>query len=497
MTRPVQFALGFAISLAILALRAAAPCPVMAQYMYLDTNGDSVHTDSDTIIPSGATLVDVWLRTNANRDGSPASCLAPGEPLDLQASFILVLQSTGGTVNWGTFTNRRSPVPTCNGRLSNSTDFYCGLCGTDGLPPGLYHLASVSVSVAGGTPSLHIRPSSGLWAGARTAFGSSCSGSGFDNTITLGKDWFDVDGARYGGWINAPTLQQPSSMTVAEGSTTIQDLAATDPDGSVMTFTKASGPTYLTVETLSSAGGVAAGTITLRPNYFQSGSAIGEVQVSDGVGSDFRSFGIQVSSSNRPPELDSIPDVCLEQGQRDFIGLSAPDPDGNIPTFASVGLPSFAVLIDPGYGFAYIDITVPPNEGPALHAITIIATDGEAADSQSVTLRTGLIGDCSGRKPIQATVYPNPATANATLSFWTSRPGRLRVTLHDIRGRRISTLLDESNAASANYRVPIMGGYRGSGGYLASGVYFYRIEGVDGVSSGRVLILRRSSEFGY
>ena len=38
-----------------------------AQYMYLDTNGDGVHTAADVLQPNGTpTTVDVWLRTNVN-----------------------------------------------------------------------------------------------------------------------------------------------------------------------------------------------------------------------------------------------------------------------------------------------------------------------------------------------------------------------------------------------------------------------------------------------
>src|SRR5258705_8001320 len=108
MIRPALLVRLFSTALGILTLQAAAPWPAFAQYMYLDTNGDSVHTASDTINPSGATHVDVWLRTDANRDGSPATCVTPGKTLGLGSSYVFILQATGGTINWGAFTNRRS-----------------------------------------------------------------------------------------------------------------------------------------------------------------------------------------------------------------------------------------------------------------------------------------------------------------------------------------------------------------------------------------------------
>lgn len=59
-------------SFAVLVLTAAlsVPSPTAAQYMFLDTNGDGIHSDADVIQPMGATTVDVWIITNANRDGS-------------------------------------------------------------------------------------------------------------------------------------------------------------------------------------------------------------------------------------------------------------------------------------------------------------------------------------------------------------------------------------------------------------------------------------------
>jgi len=127
-------------------------------------------------------------------------------------------------------------------------------------------------------------------------------------------------------------------------------------------------------------------------------------------------------------------------------------------------------------------------------SFTITVSDGVATDSQLVRMRTGNVGYCSGRPALEPLVYPNPTPANATLSFWTSRHGRLLVTLHDMRGRRLRTLLDMSDAPPANYRVAINVGIPGVVGYLASGVYFYRVEGVDGVSTGRLLLIRAHSD---
>jgi hypothetical protein len=462
--------------------------------MYLDTNGDGVHTDADTIDPVGTTTVDVWLRTDADRDGTPRSCATPGRLLTV-SSLEFTLHATDGTIGWGDCTIVEGLDYTCNSQQSDSTDFYTSFNNVSSPPPGLYRLATLSLSVTSGTPSVHIATSSSRLQHASTAFGSPCPDSQRGNTWTLGLDWFDTDGARYGGWPNAPTLAQPGSMTVAEGAIAEQQITAADPDGSTVTFSKESGPSYLTVETLGSTPGAATGQIELAPGYFDTGKAIGEVRASDGVGSDFRSFWFQVLNTNRAPQLDSIADICIEQGQSRQVYVQATDPDGGSVTFNGTGLPPSVQLTNLGYNYASLEINPSLSEAIGATPFTIFVSDGAASDSQIVQFRVGALGDCSGRGPIQAVVFPNPMTTSATLSFWTSRGGHLRVTLYDIRGRLVRTLFDMSGAPAANYQVLIDAGnsgeaYGGASGYLASGLYFYRIESGDGVSRGRVLVLR-------
>src|SRR5204863_1166621 len=57
----------------------------------------------------------------------------------------------------------------------------------------------------------------------------------------------------------APTLAQPANMTVNEGATANQILSGSDPDADALTFSKVSGPTYLTVTTTNAATGKANG----------------------------------------------------------------------------------------------------------------------------------------------------------------------------------------------------------------------------------------------
>src|SRR5436190_1303152 len=59
---------------------------------------------------------------------------------------------------------------------------------------------------------------------------------------------FEVISITVQGVNHAPVLSQPSDMTVAENATADQPLSATDPDGDTVTFSKVSGPAFMTVD---------------------------------------------------------------------------------------------------------------------------------------------------------------------------------------------------------------------------------------------------------
>ncbi len=123
--------------------------------MYLDTNGDGVLTPADAVSSTGQTTVDVWLRTDTNRDGSAASCPTGDGDLTIFL-YEFILHASNGTLRWGAFVNHQPNMGFSIGAGSSATDYHNGLGGGANLPPGTYHLASVSVEVGSGTPALSI-----------------------------------------------------------------------------------------------------------------------------------------------------------------------------------------------------------------------------------------------------------------------------------------------------------------------------------------------------
>jgi hypothetical protein len=63
-----------AFSLLLCALAVFLPAPLLAQYAYIDANGNGIHDDGDVMNPNGSpTVVDVWIDTNHNRKSSSLS----------------------------------------------------------------------------------------------------------------------------------------------------------------------------------------------------------------------------------------------------------------------------------------------------------------------------------------------------------------------------------------------------------------------------------------
>jgi PKD repeat protein len=90
---------------------------------------------------------------------------------------------------------------------------------------------------------------------------------------------------------------------------------------------------------------------------------------------------------------------------------------------------------------------------------------------------------------LAASVSPNPLNPVGVLSFKTSRPGAVTVAMFDPAGRLVRTLLREPFVDSG-YHDAAIDGRRDDGARLPSGVYFYKIESVEGAAMGRIVLLK-------
>ena len=69
---------------------------------------------------------------------------------------------------------------------------------------------------------------------------------------------------------------------------------------------------------------------------------------------------------------------------------------------------------------------------------------------------------------------PNPFNPRVEIAFTLEKPGRVKIRVYDVRGRVVTTLVDESRPAGPNN--VIWEGTDDRGSRVASGVYFVRLE---------------------
>jgi hypothetical protein len=159
-----------------------------------------------------------------------------------------------------------------------------------------------------------------------------------------------------------PVLAQPANMTVNEGTTANQTLSATDPDGDPLTFSKISGPTFMTVTTTTPGSGTATGNVHVAPGFSDAGSYAATVRASDGSFTDSKSFTITANDVNRPPVLAQPANMTVDEGTTANQTLSATDADGDALTFSKAAGPIFMTVTTttPGTGTATGNVHLAP-----------------------------------------------------------------------------------------------------------------------------------------
>jgi len=330
------------------------------------------------------------------KDGSPAACvLEPETPLSI-FSYAVDLSAVGGHVGYGAYTNRVADMgPVGFAFPADSVNFSTGAFFTPTslvLPAGTYHLGTLIVSAGSGTPSIQIVPGRDLTVFFdMTEFGSLCPGDEFANTIALGSDFFDADGLAYspgGGNSEGPSLTPPSDMTVRSGENGVQTLTAGDADGQPLSFSKLSGPGFLTVNTTEQGAGQAHGEIHVAPFLADVGSSGAAVQVSDGLASAQASFGVTITQGpDHPPFVPQPARMTVAAGLISKLFLNAGDPDGGAVHFTRVAGPPYADVRElSGHpGGASAVLTLRPSICDAGTAtVTFSVTDGVGAVERSI-----------------------------------------------------------------------------------------------------------------
>lgn len=84
--------------------------------------------------------------------------------------------------------------------------------------------------------------------------------------------------------------------------------------------------------------------------------------------------------------------------------------------------------------------------------------------------------------------YPNPFNPNTTISFDLEKPGRVRLSIYNLKGQMVRKLID--GRLDAGTKSAVWDGRDHSGQAVASGVYFYRLETPRGSQTLRMLLMK-------
>ena len=406
---------------ALLCLPFAAPAS--AQYMFLDTNGDAVHTSADVMSPNGEqTSADIYLITNQNRNGTTAVCNdGSGTALTIN-SYVVNLLASGGSVNYSGFTNAVSSFTiVAQPLLSNSTEFTVGYASGIALDPGKYKLGTVTLTANSGAASLNFATSTSLGPNP-TLFGTSCLGVEFDNTHVLGVEWNDVDGlASSAGGNSNPVLIAPSTINATEGAAiTPVTVTVTDADAAdVLTITASGVPNGLT---LNSTPATSPNTATLSgiPSFSTQGTHTITFYFSDGVNAtDSTTTTITIQNTDRAPVVTAPTTVSGNVGSEISVVVAATDPDEDfIVILSGAPLPEGATFTA-GAGNTGGTLTWTPTAGQeGSYDIIFTATNGQSG-SATTHINVGPTGGTD-----------HPPTLDAIAGATVSAGGNLTINVH-------------------------------------------------------------------
>jgi hypothetical protein len=84
--------------------------------------------------------------------------------------------------------------------------------------------------------------------------------------------------------------------------------------------------------------------------------------------------------------------------------------------------------------------------------------------------------------------YPNPFNPETTIHYSLAEEGSVRLTIYNVLGQEIVSLVDE-HQQSGKY-MAVWTGVDAAGSQVSSGLYFYRLEAGDFVSTKKMVLLR-------
>src|SRR6266852_5819259 len=209
----------------------------------------------------------------------------------------------------------------------------------------------------------------------------------------------------------APTLSQPSDMTVSEGATADQSITGSDPDGDALTFSLVSGPAYAGVTTASAT----TGNLHLAPGFTDAGTYGATVRVSDGSLGDSKSLTVTVTNVDRAPALSQPSDMTVSEGATADQAITGSDPDGDALMFSLVSGPGYAAVTTVNGTTGNLHLA-PGFTDAGTYGATVRASDGSLSDSKSLTVTVNNVDRAPALNAIANMAVAAGATADQAIS---------------------------------------------------------------------------------
>jgi hypothetical protein len=226
-------------------------------------------------------------------------------------------------------------------------------------------------------------------------FNSKLSGTpgavdvGLNNWTVQVSDGTDTDSATLQITVDAAPVNQPPAFTVdpineinatenAAYSSTIAD-DASDPESDPMTFSKVSGPAWLSV--------ASDGSLSGTPGAGDVGANVFTVQVTATGGSDTATLNITVDAApvNQPPAFNadpfSKPDAEERKNYSSSIANDATDPDADPLTFSKISGPAWLNVAANGALSGR-----PKRNDVGLNTFVVQVSDGSLTDQATMTI---------------------------------------------------------------------------------------------------------------
>ncbi|MGH8015390.1 MAG: putative Ig domain-containing protein, partial [Candidatus Zixiibacteriota bacterium] len=205
-----------------------------------------------------------------------------------------------------------------------------------------------------------------------------------------------------------PVLAVIGNRSTNENQNLNFNISANDPDGTTPTFSTSTLPSGATFND----NGNGTGTFNWTPSFNQAGTYNIVFRASDGPLVDTEIVQITVNNVNRDPVLAAIGNKLVNENQNLNFGVSASDPDGNIPVLTTSTLPSGATFMDNGNGTGTFNWT-PDFTQSGVYNITFRASDGSLVDTEIVQITVTNVN----LPPVLATIGNRSVNENSNLNF--------------------------------------------------------------------------------